>query len=397
MAIVYFEVENTLEVPFITGIQRVTREFSKEALSPNRHEFKNTYIPIIHDHSTSSWRQLNNRELKILTGSKPRSSKLFPRLLNKLYSFLPNSKTLYIDKFEYGSILLDIESTWHSKVKRSDLLPNLKKAGVRIVKIHYDIIPLLFPETTHPNTVKVFSDHFQSHLSYTDLFICISQTTLDDTKQYCQKNSIPSPTLTTIKLGSMISSVKGTNFNSVTCEIYGRYLLAVGTIEPRKNYTMLLRAFEEIQNKSDLNLVIVGKTGWLSDEVLLAIKEHQEYGNRIFHLDNVTDQLLNDLYKNAWLSVIPSQYEGFGLPLVESLARQCPTISSTGGSLKEVGADYVRFFSPDSGTELIQLVLSLNEIPEEYALLKKLASNYQPISWSTTARQIDSILYNACH
>ena len=392
---VYYDVENTLSVPFITGIQRVTREFSKIVLKQNNSTNKFRYIPVIYDHKRGKWRQLDHQETKALLSSTPRSINIVARGTRKILQLFPKKSALYLEGFEKNSIFLDIESSWHSPLKRKELLPQLKQAGVKIAKLHYDIIPLLFPETTHPDTVNVFTEHFSSHLEHSDILLCISDTTLQDVTQYCVQAKIDSPTLTTIQLGSNIQ------FSDQSASLwppnrrmgdFGQYLLTVGTVEPRKNYSLLVDAFNLIRKNCKLNLIIVGKVGWQSESILKKICDHSEYGTRIHHLDTVSDFQLGALYRNAWLNVIPSFYEGYGLPIVESLSRGCPTISSNAGSLREVGAGHVRFFSPYYAKELAEIIMELQTNTHSYNHLCRIAKNYSPKSWTESVKSIDQCL-----
>ena len=166
----------------------------------------------------------------------------------------------------------------------------------------------------------------------------------------------------------------------------------MGTIEPRKNYQLLIRAFNHVLKKTDLNLVILGKPGWLAEDICFEIKTHPDYGSRIHHLDQVPDAQLDVLYRNAWLSVIPSLYEGFGLPVIEALARGCPTICSTAGSLSEVGADNVNFFSPHSENELAVMIMKLSSDRAAYDQLRNAARDYRPSNWANTVADIDKSL-----
>ncbi len=390
MQTVYYDVENTLTVPFITGIQRVTRELSKVVLSA---DFKSTtflFVPVIYDHTHLKWRRLSSSETRSLLSATPCSTKLTSRIINKVKQSIPPAKSLYLNRFSEDSFFVDMDSSWHSLLKRKTLLPNLKESGVRLVKLHYDIIPLLFPETTHPNTVKLFGEHLQSHIKHSELFLCISDTTRSDIKQYCEQRSINGPILHTIKLGTNPpQSVPREQRHTHTATPYGRYILAIGTIEPRKNYSLLLKAFEQIQHKTDLNVIIVGKTGWLADDITSQLTSHPAYGSRLHHLKHINDSQLEAFYQNAWLSVVPSLYEGFGLPVVESLARGCPTICSNAGSLQEVGADSVYFFSPESEDELASLILKLDSNNEEYDTLSAKARHYQPTNWQQTVTDIE--------
>ncbi len=393
MRSVYFDVENTLNVPFITGIQRVTREFSKIVLQENNGSLNHRYIPVVYDHQQRMWRCLTHLEKKSLLSSTPRSVSLTARGLRKISSLFPRNNALYIKDFETNSIFLDIDSSWHSHLKREQLLPKLKQSGVKIAKLHYDIIPLLFPDTTHPDTLRVFSEHFLSHLKYADLFLCISKTSLADVSLYCeQHNIIPVPSMRTILLGTgarFAATKKSAISLNLNTKNYGRYLLSVGTIEPRKNHTLLLNAFGEIITETDLNLVIVGKKGWLADDLLKEIYEHSAYGARIFHLDQVSDSYLDKLYQNAWLNVTPSLYEGYGLAITEALARGCPTICASAGSLKEIGASHVQCFSPIDEVELSTLILNLYFDNDSYYQLQCAAKDYKPIPWEKMTENIE--------
>lgn len=390
---IYFDVENTLDVPFITGIQRVTREFAKAVLEiPSGFDCR--YIPILFDHKKEKWRHLTQKELQQLKSNRARSIKLAARIFQRLSRLISKPSDLYIDRIEANAIFLDIDSSWHSKLKRSDLLPKLKAEQVKIAKLHYDLIPLLMPELSRPKTIKIFTDHFFSHLEYSNLFICISQKTLDDVIDICANKKKEYPRLELIKLGSNLpvkrnKSCKFKRSTTIDTQKLGHYVLCVGTLEPRKNQEMLIEAFSKVAQSADINLVIVGKIGWLSDESITQIHSHPQFGTRLFHLDNINDSELEKLYKHAWLNVVPSLYEGFGLPVTEGLLRGCPTICSSAGSLPEVCGPHALLFSPYSKDELINLLLDLAQNDQAYKKLKQSAESFKATQWTDTARQID--------
>ena len=387
MRTVYFDVENTLNVPFITGIQRVTREFSRKILANSMSDLRCNYIPVVFE-DNHRWRALSARERKSLVSDTPRSMGLYSRAVHKLGRQLPRRRET---EFDPGSVFLDIESSWHSKVKRSQLLPYLKQRGVKLAKLHYDIIPILFRDTCHPNTVNVFEDHFSSHLKYSDLFLCISNSTLSDVEVYCKDNSLECPTLRTVRLGSNFTAAgKSVRHQPGNCAAkYGRYLLCVGTIEPRKNHLLLLNAFAGIMQTTDLNLVFVGKQGWMAADIMHEISSHPAFESRIFLLDSVGDAQLDNLYRSAWLNVVPSFYEGFGLPVVEALARGCPTICSDAGSLSEIARDSVVHFPPASEPALAEIIMTMYNSKETYSRLKSAAQNFVPTDWAQMVKDID--------
>ncbi len=139
-----------------------------------------------------------------------------------------------------------------------------------------------------------------------------------------------------------------------------RYWLAVGSIEPRKNYETLLDAFEIYWQVSRLRLPlrIAGGRGWKSDRLHQRMSSMAKAG-MVEYLGYVPDQELPRLYAGAQALVFPSWYEGFGLPVVEALAQGCRVISSDRTSLKEAGGDAVLYFSPDCPEQIVSVMLRL--------------------------------------
>jgi len=120
-----------------------------------------------------------------------------------------------------------------------------------------------------------------------------------------------------------------------------RYVLCVGTIEPRKDHLTLLRAIES--SPGFPLLVLVGGEGWRCRHIVAQIRRLQESG-RVRYLGRVDDEWLPSLYSAAALSVYPSLYEGFGLPVLEAMSCGCPVLCSHSSSLPEVGGDAAFYF-----------------------------------------------------
>ncbi|HBQ94508.1 MAG: glycosyltransferase family 4 protein [Firmicutes bacterium] len=142
------------------------------------------------------------------------------------------------------------------------------------------------------------------------------------------------------------------------------YFLAVGTIEPRKNFEGLIHAFSQFIHENHLNgqtdLLIAGKKGWLYESVLEAPGKWN-VGERVFLLDYVSKADLHELYRNALALVYPSFYEGFGLPVLEAMACGTPVISSNKGALKEVCGDAALLADPSDIDRLSQYMKQIWE------------------------------------
>jgi|AntAceMinimDraft_16_1070373.scaffolds.fasta_scaffold00270_6 glycosyltransferase involved in cell wall biosynthesis len=151
--------------------------------------------------------------------------------------------------------------------------------------------------------------------------------------------------------------------------ISGSYIIAVGTIEPRKNLTMLFEAFSEIRKADiDLKLVIIGKSGWFFKKIVAKMHGSKEV---VIFTGYVERNELPILYSGAEFMVFPSIYEGFGLPPLEAMKCGCPVICSNSSSLPEVCGQAAILFDPAKPEELQKAMLEIITKPD----LKKFMKN----------------------
>jgi glycosyltransferase involved in cell wall biosynthesis len=139
----------------------------------------------------------------------------------------------------------------------------------------------------------------------------------------------------------------------VTFGLRSPFLLSVGTIEPRKNLTTLFEALTQIP--ADVQLAIVGRSGWNAAEILGRIGELGLSG-RVVRLGFVPDEVLPKLMSAASAVVYPSRYEGFGLPVIEALSIGIPVVASDIPVFREVGGEEVEYFDPENATALAEAI-----------------------------------------
>lgn len=165
-----------------------------------------------------------------------------------------------------------------------------------------------------------------------------------------------------------------------------RYILAVGTLEPRKNQVRLVRAFERVAARfPDVQLVVAGGKGWRDDEILQVLG-NTSVKDRIQSVGYVEPEALKVLYCEALALCYPSLYEGFGLPVAEAMAMGTPVLTSRGSSLDEVAAGAALAVDPHSVDELTQALQRVLEDPQLRALLShKGLARSQQLSWRRTA------------
>ncbi|MBN2002304.1 MAG: glycosyltransferase family 4 protein [Anaerolineae bacterium] len=166
-----------------------------------------------------------------------------------------------------------------------------------------------------------------------------------------------------------------------------RYLLYVGTIEPRKNLTRLFYAWERLYaSKLVPQLVIVGKAGWLDGDFFAALEQSRFY-KEIRFTDYVLDDDLPAIYAGATAFVFPSLYEGFGLPPLEAMACGTPVACSNASSLPEVVGNAALTFHPknlDSIVDVLRRIVNDEELQADYR--ERGFQQAAKFSWDRTAR-----------
>ncbi|HEY4694993.1 MAG TPA: glycosyltransferase family 1 protein [Candidatus Nanoarchaeia archaeon] len=164
------------------------------------------------------------------------------------------------------------------------------------------------------------------------------------------------------------------------------YLLFVGTVQPRKNLELLIEAFSQTEIRN-LDLVIAGKPGWLYEDIY---KAPVKFGidSRVKFLGFVGDDDLPALYSGALAFVLPSLFEGFGLPVLEAMSCGTPVIASRRSSLPEVVGEAGLLFNPRSKKELIAALLKVAR--DENLRRELIVAGRQQVkkfSWEKAARE----------
>jgi glycosyltransferase involved in cell wall biosynthesis len=172
-------------------------------------------------------------------------------------------------------------------------------------------------------------------------------------------------------------------------QIEDKFILFVGTIEPRKNLITLLEAFEEVLRKTSLRpqLVIAGNEGWLTDDFFYRVRK-SAVADRLVFTGYLMDKDLRALYSSCRVFVYPSLYEGFGLPPLEAMACGAPVITSKIPSLMEtVGPNAARAVSPQDVQGLARAIVDLLENEDERKYLSRAGSERaKQFSWEKAAR-----------
>lgn len=262
-----------------------------------------------------------------------------------------------------------------------------------------DLAFLKFPELFQRDDLYQLINWTKYSVKKAHAIIAISQSTKNDIiKEY----HIPQEKVHVVYLG--IKEVSRASYKSMEelskkYSVSKPYILFVGTLQPRKNVSKLIEAYSKvvssIQNSSpskDLQLVIIGKKGWMYEEIIEAPKKF-DVETRVKFLDFVPDSDLPSFYKHAEMYVLPSLYEGFGLPVLEAMKYGCPVLTSNISSLPEAGGDAALYFDPTDTHDIaktIEKVLTNEKLRDD--MIKKGYEHIKKFSWQKTAKEVLSVL-----
>lgn len=315
-------------------------------------------------------------------------------LKNKPLPDLPNEKKYFQYKVIPGCFL------WSRTSLPIYLLFN--KPDILFCPAHYSPMFSTIPTvvTIHDLSYEFYPNEFKKKDLYTlknwtrksinssSHIIAVSKNTKKD---IVSLYNVPEEKITVIYNGFTKSDIPQSNKYAI--DLKYPFILYVGTIQPRKNIERLIRSFSIFNKKhKDIHLVIAGKKGWLYDDIFAsAIRYNIE--NKILFLGYVDDNTKIWLYKNAKLFILPSLYEGFGIPLLEAMSHKCPTITSNSSSLPEICGNACLYFNPTSALDIsktIEKLISNEDLRKK--LIEKGSKKIKEFSWEKCAKQTIKVI-----
>jgi len=168
------------------------------------------------------------------------------------------------------------------------------------------------------------------------------------------------------------------------------YILYVGQLQPRKNIGRLVEAFERLATTdAALKLVIAGGHGWLQHEVLQTIAS-SPFADRIIQLGRVSQEHLTSLYWHADVYVLPSLYEGFGMPVLEAMASGTPVVTSSVSSMPEIADDAAVLVDAHDSNAIAAGIAKAREHQEQYRKLG--IERAGQFTWDATAKATAKVI-----
>ena len=274
--------------------------------------------------------------------------------------------------------------------------------GLKTYYLVYDLLPLQNSNWFPDELCSGFGQWLENVTTTADGLVCISKSIVTELEEWLDKHPIkrsrPLP-IGYFHLGSDIETRLSSNGISKNNEglikqiSQGTSLLMVAILWPRKGHAQILDAMDKLWNQGyDIKLIIVGRQGWSVENLVRRIRSHREFGKRLIWLNDATDEMLLKLYDLTSALVVPSEGEGFGIPVVEAACHGLPIIARDLPVFREIAGDNAYYFN---GRDSDSLAKSIQEWLELYRLGKHPRSEgIRCLTWEESANQLKNVLFN---
>ena len=297
--------------------------------------------------------------------------------------------------YRAGDVYICLDLLMDVLPHKQSYLDTMRAHGVSIFFVVYDLLILQLPHC--------FVESLQAHyikwinaVAHYDGAMCISHAVADELREWLVENAPERSRPFHIGAFHLGADIDQSMPSTGVPESPGLRIeslspspsfLMVGTLEPRKGHAQALDAFELLWKAGhNANLIIVGKHGWLVDELAARLTGHAELGKRLLWLEGVSDEYLEHLYNEADCLVAASYGEGFGLPLIEAAQYNLPIFARDLPVFREVAGEYAYYFE---GTETQEIADRLADWLALYQENKHPRSDEMPwLTWKQSAQQL---------
>lgn len=300
-----------------------------------------------------------------------------------------------------GDVLLLAGETWGGRYD-FDVLRGLKvQHGLRLAALCQDFIPIKFPQFFES---REFVERYHRYADFlireVDLLIAISKSTAADVSEYAQRHGGIRGSVEVVQLGADVApAVTPRPPHELPSLASQSFVISVSTIQSRKNFDLLYRLWRRFaeEGRDVPTLVVVGQQGFGSNDLLWQITNDPMVRGRIAVLHGVSDAELAWLYENCRWTLYPSFYEGWGLPLSESLAYGKFCLASDTSSLPEAGEGLVRHLDPMDFPGWHAAIVELAQRPDLLAEAEaRIRASYQRRTWLQSAEELAPKLRALC-
>jgi glycosyltransferase involved in cell wall biosynthesis len=277
----------------------------------------------------------------------------------------------------------------------------LHNAGVRVQFVVYDLLPVLMKHRFPQGSAELHARWLRTIAEF-DGALCISEAVGNELRDWISDNAphrADALRIASFPLGADLSAVASKGLPPDAGDIMRKIamrtsFLMVGTVEPRKGHALALDAFEALWASGlNINLVIVGKQGWMVEEFCQRMRKHPALGDRLIWLEKASDEYLELVYSASTCLITASEGEGFGLPLIEGAQRGLFLITRDLPVFREVCGDCALYFS-GGAPALADAVRQWLIQAQEGTLVR--SEGLQYLNWQQSARRfVDAALWDS--
>lgn len=364
-----------------TGIQRVVRNILNEWLKNPPEGFK---IEPVFAASSEPYRYARRFTAQFLGHN-------FDDLSDDLIEFAP------------GDLFFGLDFQPQVQAEKVDFYRHLRQQGVVVKFMVYDLLCVLQPKHFPSGSALAFSK-WLNVICQNNGVICISNTVAAELKKWIKSNSIDNTNTFDInsnplgvdiqppmRLPDTLSECIDGEDSFIRKMKSRPSFLMVGTLEPRKGHSQVLSAFECMWSEGlQINLVIVGKCGWMVDELVSKLRNHSEAGKNLHWLDRASDEYLDKVYAHSTCLIAASYGEGFGLPIIEAAKYKLPIICRDIEVFREVAGEHAFYFDTENAAKLAEVIKKWIKLKE---LGKHQKSNGIPLlTWKESAEKLGQLI-----
>ncbi|MDE2575748.1 MAG: glycosyltransferase family 4 protein, partial [Rhodospirillales bacterium] len=271
-----------------------------------------------------------------------------------------------------------------------------RRDGLRVALLIYDIIPLRRPEWCGQAHVHSFRAWFDDVVPRCEILLAISRSAASEAEAYARLNGLAlRDQVHAIPIGTGFTTGENHAAPAQTDGLPapGSYVLCVATIEARKNHLLLFRVWRRLIEAMGADavpkLALAGRVGWMVGDLMEQMRNTNFLDGHIILVDHPDDGQLEALYRGCLFTVFPSLYEGWGLPVTESLAFGKPCVISNSTSLPEAGGALARYFDPENIAEATEVIrATLADRAGLDAWQAQVAREFRPVPWDESARAV---------
>lgn len=316
------------------------------------------------------------------------------KIKNSLSSNTVKDNTHYSCIFNRNDTVLVMGGVWVGNYI-DDLEKCKHNIGFKLAHFVFDLIPSFYPGYVVEWLPSTFTAYNKKVFSMAECVIAISESTANDIRRFMKIHEIGNkPIINVVRIGEGINTGNKVQDKSLRDITGNNFILSVSTVEGRKNHMAFFYVIKEAKRRGIKlpKIVVVGRDGWLTDDFRYIVKHDVDAHDNILLLNNIDDAELSWLYKNCLFTVFPSFYEGWGMPIAESLSYGKLCLSSNTSSMPEIAGELIDYFSPYDTGEMLECMEKYLDKSERTKKEIEINQNYHLTSWVDMFNNIDKFI-----